>query len=348
MFNIVIEQAPFDKMGLMMGIATLITAMAPAVGPSVGGALVGAFGWRSIFWVLMPFLAVAAVCGVATIRQVSSTERVHFGFVQFALLAVGFSCIVFAVNSSAEAGLASVRVLALLGVGVVLVACYAAVARRSEHPLVRVSIFRNAPFALSVVYVVLLQALVLGLGYLIPYYAQTVCSASELVAGCLLLPGCLVGIVLAPLGGRILDVFGARGPITFGGVVQLASIACFMAFAFDGRLWPLVLVYILIPISQGTSAANSVTNGLSYLPENLKTDGNAAFNTLQQLGGALGTAVTTAIVSSAQASMPGDLAAGTVAGAGDALWAMLGMSAAGLACVLLTFCLGKRSVKKAR
>ena len=35
MFNIVLEQVPAKKLGLMMGIASLITAMAPAVGPSV-------------------------------------------------------------------------------------------------------------------------------------------------------------------------------------------------------------------------------------------------------------------------------------------------------------------------
>ena len=46
MFNIVLEQVPVQKLGLMMGIASLITAMAPAVGPSLGGMIVSNFGWR--------------------------------------------------------------------------------------------------------------------------------------------------------------------------------------------------------------------------------------------------------------------------------------------------------------
>ncbi len=50
MFNIVLEQAPLDKMGLMIGVASLITAVAPAVGPFAGGAIVEAFGWRMILW----------------------------------------------------------------------------------------------------------------------------------------------------------------------------------------------------------------------------------------------------------------------------------------------------------
>lgn len=55
MFNIVIEQAPLDKMGLMMGVATLITATAPAVGPSVGGLIVTCWGWRMILWCFSRF-----------------------------------------------------------------------------------------------------------------------------------------------------------------------------------------------------------------------------------------------------------------------------------------------------
>lgn len=52
----------------------------------------------------------------------------------------------------------------------------------------------NRRFALSVCYIVLFQAIVLGLGYLIPYYAQVVGDLNEFSAGCLLLPGCLIGV----------------------------------------------------------------------------------------------------------------------------------------------------------
>ena len=47
-----------------------------------------------------------------------------------------------------------------------------------------------------------------------------------------------------------------------------------------------------------------MTNGLRSLPDDLQADGNAAFNTIQQLGGASGTAVATAIVNAAEATDP--------------------------------------------
>ncbi len=342
MFNIIIEQAPHNRMGLMMGVATLITATAPAVGPSVGGAIVQTWGWRAIFLVLLPFLALSFVCGVRAIRQVGPTERARFSAGQFALLAASFACLVFATSAASTSGWLSGRVLGLLAGFVVLLAGFVAAARSADEPLIDVRVFRSAPFGLSVAYVVLFQAVVLGLGYLIPYYAQAVLGAGEMQAGCLLLPGCIVGAVLAPLGGRILDALGAARPLMFGALVQLAAMGCFWAFGFGSQAWVLAAVYVLIPIGQGFSMANTMTNGLSHLPEALKADGNAVFNTLQQLGGAVGTAVATSVVNAAQALQPADLAAGTTAGTHDACLVLLCVSAVALACTAGALACGGR------
>ena len=51
------EQVPEEKLGVMMGTASLITAMAPAVGPSLGGFIVNHFGWRMVFIALLLFRA---------------------------------------------------------------------------------------------------------------------------------------------------------------------------------------------------------------------------------------------------------------------------------------------------
>lgn len=336
MFNIVIEQAPLSHLGMMMGVATLITATAPAVGPSVGGLVIGSFGWRAVFAVLLPFLAVAGVVGARAIRQSSPIERPSFNVVEFLLLAGGFASLVFALSRTSQAGWGSLEVLGLFALAAVLLAGFVLHAARSSCPLVDVSVFRCIPFSLSVCYVVLFQAIVLGLGYLIPYFAQTVRGLDELAAGCLLLPGCLIGAAMAPLGGRILDAFGALRPIISGGVLQAGALCLFSLFGLGGPTWALALVYVLIPIGQGLSMANSMTNGLSYLDTRLKTDGNAVFNTLQQLGGALGTAVAASIVARAQEG-GADLALSTSTGVQDAFYALWAMAVVAFACLVGVF-----------
>lgn len=76
---------------------------------------------------------------------------------------------------------------------------------------------------------------------------------------------------------------------------------------------------------------------MSYLPEVRKADGNATFNTLQQLGGAIGTAVATSIVNTAQMTAGDNLVAGTVAGTRAAFCVLAGVSVAALCCMLAVF-----------
>lgn len=58
---------------------------------------------------------------------------------------------------------------------------------------------------------------------------------------------------------------------------------------------------------------NTMTVALSFLPAETKADGNAVINTLQQLSGAVGTSVVTALVNAAQAGAS-DMALATMAG----------------------------------
>lgn len=342
MFTIVLQQVPLAQLGTMMGVATLITAMAPAVGPSLGGFLIGAFGWRSIFLVLLPFLVLALVLGALTIRQSRETRRVPFSPVQFLLMAAGFVALVVAANAASTSGWTSPRVLGLFALALMLLAGFLLLSRRSERPLLHVRVFADRTYTLSVLYVVLIQAVVLALGYLIPYFAQVVGSMGSFAAGCLLLPGCIIGAALTPVGGRILDRLGAMRPILAGAVIEVLALGLFAALGAHGSGVRLALIYLLIPVCQGLSVSNSMTNGLRSLPDELQADGNAAFNTIQQLGGAIGTAVAASLVNEAQAASPADPVAGTTAGVQTSFWVLLGAGVIAFAAALGVFVTPRR------
>ena len=140
MFNIVLEQVPAKKLGLMMGIASLITAMAPAVGPSVGGMLVSNFGWRMIFISLIPLLLLSFFLGVFSIRQVTATEKISFQWLDYIFLAAGFACFIFATSTASEAGWISVQVLGLLAASIICIVIFCLRCKKSETPLIDIRV----------------------------------------------------------------------------------------------------------------------------------------------------------------------------------------------------------------
>lgn len=98
MFNIILEQFPRSRLGLLMGVGNMVCAIAPALGPTMGGVGVAAIGWRWMFAILIPFLVIAGIVGTMTIRQPRPTEHVHFHWAQLILLIAGFVAFVFALD----------------------------------------------------------------------------------------------------------------------------------------------------------------------------------------------------------------------------------------------------------
>lgn len=318
MFNIVAEQAPFEKMGMMMGVATFVVACAPAIGPSFGGLIVTTVGWRGIFLCLLPLLVLSLVLGVANIRQagrLDSTAR--FDLMGWMLLAAAIACLLVACSYMSVWGWTSARTLGLFAVSVVVLLLFVAHCGHTDEPLLWLSAFHAPAFSLGVAAMMLIQLIVLGFGLLIPNYAQIVGGQDAFVAGCLILPGCIVGAILAPVSGRIYDRLGAVVPLSVGAACMALSCVIY-ALAHAGMSNVGVeLNYVLFAFGQGLCVGNLLTIGLTTLGDAKRSDGTAIANTLQQLSGALGTAIMSAIVAAGQAGMSlGDAGyvAGTAAG----------------------------------
>ena len=315
MFNIITEQAPRECMGTMMGVGTLVTAMAPAVGPSVGGWLAENFGWRMIFAALLPILAVSFLLGVFSIRQSHEVSSEKFDVLGWLAIAASFAALVFAVDLGAGFGWTSPRTLGLFAAFVVFLVLFVARERRAGQPLIHLSIFAERHFCMGALAIVCLQFVVLGLSFLIPNYSQLVMGAGATEAGSILLPGCVVGAIMAPLSGQILDRLGPRRPILAGAACAFIGTVLFAALSANLATLPAICVYVCFAFGQSLMVGNSMTTSLSFLPAETKADGNAVINTLQQLSGAVGTSVSSAIVNAAQVGVAAEgMAAATMSG----------------------------------
>lgn len=345
MFNVIQEQAPKRSMGLMMGVGSLVTAMAPAVGPSLGGWLAETFGWRSIFACLLPLLLVGFVLGALTIRQSHPAKHDRFDLVGWLLLVMAFTSLVLAASEMGTGGPSSPIVLGLIAASATLLALFALHASHAETPLISLGTFRDSRFDLGLMALIGLQFIVLGLSFLLPNYSQLTLGHGPTEAGSILLPGCLLGAVMAPVSGRLLDAFGARRPILTGACAVLMACILLWLTAPSCETPMATCIYLLFAFGQGLMAGNTMTHALGGLADARKADGTAIINTLQQLAGALGTSVVTAVVATAQASAGvsasetrSALSAATANGTQVALALLVGVAALVLVAEVLSLC----------
>ncbi|UQS84406.1 DHA2 family efflux MFS transporter permease subunit [Apilactobacillus apisilvae] len=314
MFNIILEQVPRKKIGLMMGVGNLITAIAPAVGPTFGGIVVSSIGWRYIFLILLPILVISLILGMFAIKNNEVSERTKLDFMSLILIVITFAGLVYGFSSMGSGNVFSLNVLLPIIIGIIaLIILY----RRSvtiDNPIINLSILRNSKFSGHVVAFFILQFITLGMSFILPNYVQIVNNQSAFIAGLIVLPGAALGAVFAPLAGKIMDKLGAYKPILSGMLAGLIGLLLFVIFGTHLSNWMILMFYLVYMLCLGLSFGNIMTSGLSNLNSNDSSDGNAIFNTIQQISGAISTSVISAIVAISQTNPAYSKSLGTAIG----------------------------------
>ncbi|WP_334352009.1 MDR family MFS transporter [Companilactobacillus sp. HBUAS56257] len=311
MFNIILENVPESKIGLMMGIGTLITAVAPAVGPTFGGLVVNSWGWRYIFVILIPILIISFFLGIKNIRQKSQIQKSEFDVLSLFALIFTFGGLIFGFSNMSKM---SPIVIVSFIVGILGLISFIIRSQKLTHPLINLRVLRNTKFSGHLLSFFLLQILSLGFAFILPNYIQLVNNDTATIAGLAVLPAGVVGAIFAPLGGKILDEFGARLPILSGVTLAEISLIIFATMSLKLTTTMIVWFYIIYMLGMGMSSGNIMTDGLKFLSDEEQTDGNALFNTLQQFAGAMGTSIVSAIVALSQNNQSLSIAKSTAIG----------------------------------
>lgn len=297
MFNIILENVPESKIGLMMGIGTLITAVAPAIGPTFGGLVVSSLGWRYIFVILLPILIISFFLGITNIEQKSQIQTSEFDLTSLIMLIFTFGGLIYGFSNMSQIKL---PVIIAFIVGILGLVGFIIRSNKIASPIVNLKVLQNHVFSSHVVSFFIFQILSLGFAFILPNYIQLVNGSSATVAGLAVFPAGVIGAILAPLGGKILDEMGARLPILFGVTCADLSLLIFTIFSLHLSNTMIIFVYILYMFGMGLSFGNIMTNGLKYLTSDSQADGNAILNTLQQFAGATGTSIVSAIIAQSQ------------------------------------------------
>ncbi|WP_370938283.1 MDR family MFS transporter [Amycolatopsis sp. cg13] len=303
----VMRLVPAQRRGATMGTISIVIAVAPAIGPTIGGAVLSSLGWRWMFFIVLPLSLAALVTGMLQLRIDSETRPVPLDVLSVILSAVGFGGVLYGLSSAGEsAETALVPPWLPIVVGVVSLAVFGwrqLRLQRRDRALLDLRPFTHRSFVVALTLSALLFMCLIGVGaILLPLYLQTVLHKSTFVSGLAVLPG---GLVLGLLGrpvGALFDRVGARPLVLPGALAMTVSMWLFSLLSPDSPLIAVIGIHIVLMAGLGLMMTPLMTESLAVLPDHLYSHGSAILSTLQQVAGALGTAVfvSVATVSSAE------------------------------------------------
>ncbi|CCH30280.1 DHA2 family efflux MFS transporter permease subunit [Actinosynnema sp. NPDC047251] len=313
----VMTLVPAARRGALMGNISIVISVAPAIGPTVSGVVLDLFGWRGMFWVVLPIALTTLVLGLRRVTRVGETRSTPIDVVSVVLSVFGFGGLVYGLSSIGHAGGSSAATLWVsLAVGVLGIGLFVfrqISLQRHERALLDLRTFAFRTFTLSSGLMMVMMALLLGVATILPIYLQNVLKLDPLGTGLLLLPGGLLMGLLSPFVGRLYDRVGPRPLLLVGTVATSGSL--WFASTFDAATpSALVLVFhLVLSLGLAFSFTPLFSSGLGALPARLYSHGSAIFSTTQQLAAAAGVALLVSVMSARTAALAAETAPGVTA-----------------------------------
>ncbi|MEU6100858.1 MFS transporter [Streptomyces flaveolus] len=305
--------------------------LAIAIGPITGGLLLDHFWWGSVFLVNVPIVVLALALMLWLVPDSRDPNPGRLDPVGVVLSVVGLVLLVYGIIKGGQlADFTDATVLATIGAGLAVLVAFVVYEKRSDHPSIDVTYFRNKVFSAAITAIALVFFALMGVTFFSVFYTQSVLGFSPLETGLLMLPLAASQLIFAPRARLLVDRFGNRATTTAGMVLIAAMLAAFATLEADTPVWLLEVYFFLM----GTGMAHIMTPTsvviMQALPREKAGSASALSNTFRQVGGALGIAVLGSVLSTAYRNgIEGDLGhvpAGLRHTAGESIEATLGVA----------------------
>lgn len=279
----------------VLGLFASITGLATLGGPLVGGAIVQNLTWQWIFWINVPIAAVLIPLVLVRLEENAGSPR-GLDYVGIGLVSAAAFGLVWSLIRGNEAGWASAEVVATLSGGAIALAIFVGWELRADDPLIPMHFFATRAFSTGNTAGFLSFASTFSCAFFFAQFLQVVLRHGPMATGLLLAPWTAALFVVAPIAGKQVSRIGAR-PLVVAGLLLQAVGTGWIALIADPEMTypPLILPFVIsgVGIAMVIPAAQSAVIGA--VPRAAIGAASGTFNTVRQLGGAFGIAITTAV-----------------------------------------------------
>src|SRR5436305_7712659 len=281
--------------------AISIFAVFGASGYSAGlvfSGLLTEVGWRWTFLLPVPIALAALVLAIKLVPAYQPEKTgASYDFPGAITGAAGSLLLVFAVVEAPEVGWAAPRTLLSFLVAAALIGTFVLIEKRSSHPLLRLGILRSGSLARANIGGALFFGAYIGFQFVVMLYLQSVLGWSALQTALGFLPAALIVAFGSPRIEPLIDRVGTTRTIFAGVVTHVIAYALFLRVDEHSGYWGSVLPSMILLGIGFTLAFSSLniqaTAGIAADEQGLA---GGLLNTSLQVGGAIGLAVVTAVL----------------------------------------------------
>ena len=306
-----------DERNRAFGVWGAVASSGAAIGLVAGGALVTWLSWRWAFFINVPIGAVAATASLRLIGETREPEGGGLDVAGAVSITGGFVALVFGLVRANQWGWGSATTIAVFTAAALLVGVFVVLQIRGSHPLVPPRLFRSRSLVGANVAMLLDGAGVFAMFFFLTLYMQQVLHYSAARTGIGYLAVTATSITSATIGSRILARVGGRRILLAGFLMAAIGLALLVRISPTTGYLDILPSLVLIGGGNGAAFVTMTSLAVAGVPREDTGVASALLNASQQVGGALGIALMTAVAAARFAAVrprhptPATLAAAT-------------------------------------
>jgi DHA2 family multidrug resistance protein len=297
---IITREFPPHQRGMAIGFWAIAAAASVSFGPMIGGYLVDNFNWQLIFDVNIPFGIAAMVFTILIQKEYINKKIGNFDLIGFISIVTFLPLMLYALSEGSAAsnseGWYAPYILVCFAISAFALAVFITRELTIKNPLIDLRLLGNYNFGMGNLVMVIFSMGMFGSTFLLPLYLQNSMGYTAVQAGSVFLPVGIIQGCMSPIAGKISDKFSPKAPMVLGVIILAVSFALNSQLSFLTE-HPFIMTSLYMRgFALGIIFTPLSTLSLLTMPREKMAQASGITNTVRQLGGSLGVAVFTTML----------------------------------------------------
>ncbi|OOM77189.1 MFS transporter [Clostridium sp. BL-8] len=303
-----------SELGLALSINATSWVIGAIIGPVAGGALISSFGWRSIFFITVPFVFLCIIGAFLVMEETKPNINQKNDWIGILTFSLGLILTMIVLSEGQSLGWVSYKTLGLYIVTILLWIAFIITELRVENPLFNFKLLLYRNYSIGLVITLCYCIAYFSLPLLLSIYLQSALHLSPTMSGLLMISLSVPQLILGPFAGKLVDNIGSLKTLTFGIVFLIIGIFFLGNLGEELSVKAIVAPLILLSIANGLAWPALAKTVLSAVPKEQAGSASGMHYTIMNIGKALSQ---TLVILTIEMIIPADVVSKAIIGIGN-------------------------------
>jgi EmrB/QacA subfamily drug resistance transporter len=292
---IIIAVTNAEGRGKALGVNAVAISIALTSGPILGGILTSALGWQSIFFMNVPIGIIGLIMCKKFVPNSSKKSNEKFDALGAVLVFLALMSLLVPLSLGNEVGWNSPIVISLILISIVLFGMFIVVEKKSKHPMLMLSLFRNRQFTLSNIALLVSFVAQFFINILMPFYFEQLRDMSPASTGLMLIPIPLASLLVTPISGILCDKIDAKKLCFIGMAISTLGIVLLSFLNINSSIMQIVICFSIIGVGFGLFQTPNTYTIMNSVPQKISGIASSIQATMRNIGMVVGVAAVNSI-----------------------------------------------------